>query len=176
MSESMSNNEDAVRFICEKRTMLMGYLKALLRDYILAEDAFAELSLEILNAWDKCDHSRNTGAWARGIAKHVASRIRRQTRRHDYKVIDYDLLEHLAQAVENEGTGDILELRKDALECCLRELPNCQRELVTSRYYSGWPYSDVARMVGRDVAAVRVILFRLRQILKECIEKRLEGM
>jgi RNA polymerase sigma-70 factor (ECF subfamily) len=59
------------------------------------------------------------------------------------------------------------------LEECLQQLPAPMRELLALKYAEECSTDEIARRLRRTLAWVRTVLFRLRQQLKECIEKKL---
>lgn len=72
-------------------------------------------------------------------------------------------------ARQDEGA----ERQLAALESCLERLPPKQRQLVEQRYSSGVTVSGLATQSGREVNAVSATLYRIRQALAECIQKKL---
>jgi RNA polymerase sigma-70 factor (ECF subfamily) len=65
--------------------------------------------------------------------------------------------------------------RREALERCLDGLPPKSRSLVTFRYHNGLKIDQIAAAVQSTPGSVRVALFRIRETLAACIERRLAG-
>jgi RNA polymerase sigma-70 factor (ECF subfamily) len=63
--------------------------------------------------------------------------------------------------------------RQAALESCLERLPEKSRRLLTLRYAEDASVAEVATAVQSTVGAVRVMLFRIRNLLSHCIEEQL---
>ncbi len=61
-----------------------------------------------------------------------------------------------------------------ALAECLQRLPNHQRQLVQRRYASGESVQDIASSQSRSANVVAVTLFRVRQLLADCIRTTLQ--
>ena len=75
---------------------------------------------------------------------------------------------HLAARADDEP----LEL-VDALQACLENLPDSQRDLIRRRYEDPEPIATTARDIQRSEGGIKVALFRIRQALRKCIEARL---
>lgn len=86
-----------------------------------------------------------------------------------------ELLEYMADSVTPEITY-IQNERNRCLWAAVSELPGADRELVTLYYFSGLPLQEIARMTGRNYAAVRQRMVRIRQILKKRMEEQGYGL
>ncbi len=60
------------------------------------------------------------------------------------------------------------------LEQCVEQLPGSMRELLNLKYHSEYSSEEIAHRMKRSTAWVWTMLFRVRQQLKECIERKLE--
>lgn len=67
---------------------------------------------------------------------------------------------------------DVVE-KLDALRSCLEHTGGKGRELLSWRYDDGIPLSEMADRTGRSVGAIKKNLFKLRQQLQECIERKI---
>ena len=80
------------------------------------------------------------------------------------------LLDRLAAALVSQQA----ELpARQALERCLERLPEKSRRLLTLRYAEDASVAEVATAVQSTAGAVRVMLFRIRNLLSQCIEEQL---
>jgi RNA polymerase sigma-70 factor, ECF subfamily len=61
--------------------------------------------------------------------------------------------------------------RTHALQNCLKQLPQLDRELVERCYTGDYKIKEVARGQGRSAGAVYTALCRIRQVLLSCIER-----
>jgi RNA polymerase sigma-70 factor (ECF subfamily) len=96
---------------------------------------------------------------------------KRQTR--DRLVFDEELLgqitEEYVRQVPEGGEWS-------AMDVCLGKLTPTQRELIEKRYANGDSVNQIAATQGKPANAVSAMLYRLRALLADCIEKqRLEG-
>jgi RNA polymerase sigma-70 factor (ECF subfamily) len=86
-------------------------------------------------------------------------------------VFDDDVLASIAQAAP-ERTVD-LDDRRRALRHCLRSLSLDQQQLIQARYAGDGSVQSLAARLGRSVGSISQTLYRLRNLLLECIQRRL---
>jgi len=113
------------------------------------------------------------GAWLRAIAGNLLrAEIQRfsRERANKNKLAEQLRLQQAEAWARNQG-GETHYL-VDALEQCLRDLPDDMRQLINLRYKQNLATADIAEATGRSQAWVRTTLFRIRQQLKECISRR----
>ena len=88
-------------------------------------------------------------------------------------LIYYDndaLVETLASEAEEHSA--VCGEYGDALADCLAQLSPRQRELIQERYTRDASLGDLAQKVGRSASSLGVTLFRIRQALLECIQRK----
>ena len=109
-------------------------------------------------------------SWALAIARnHIHKRYRSDQR--DKHLFKSDALEALAGAYER--LSDSSEDMRAALDQCVDLLPERSRRIVELRYQQDKRVDSIAAMLGSSANAVSGVLFRVRQSLKKCIEKRM---
>jgi DNA-directed RNA polymerase specialized sigma24 family protein len=131
------------------------------------DDLAQEVYLDFYQHQDDRPAGTEPIRWLKGMAKHKAlDHFRRRKQRHRF-------FERLSTALERQqprfGAGDDGLL--DALEGCLTELPDDQRDLL-ARYYGEEPEDAVA---ARAPSAARMAVMRLREALRHCIVGRISG-
>ncbi|MGN6368284.1 MAG: sigma-70 family RNA polymerase sigma factor [Phycisphaerae bacterium] len=111
-------------------------------------------------------------AWAMGIARHKAIDFyRRKSARGRAKLMDAETIDHLVRA--NEEIADEIDDRREALHQCMGQMPPKARQLLDMRYKSNLSPGEIATRSNTGESAVKMALFRLRNALRECIERRL---
>ncbi|HEX5052700.1 MAG TPA: hypothetical protein VFZ65_13065 [Planctomycetota bacterium] len=106
------------------------------------------------------------GAFLRGVAKNLLLRERRsRTARREVELADE--VWH-----ETDGDGDD---RVEALRRCVDALPERSRLLLQQTYAHGLGRDAAAHAFGLRVDGVKTALRRLRDGLRECVERRLRG-
>ena len=77
----------------------------------------------------------------------------------------------LERRTESEPPEELVD-KLEALRGCLAETGDKGRDLLRWRYDDGIPLSEMADRTGRSVGAIKKNLFKLRQQLQECIERK----
>ena len=160
-----------MRFWISAQSSVAGYIHSLVRDHALAKDLVQETALVLFRRFSEYDGGRPFLAWALGIARFQVMGMRRDAAR---TLVTFDD-ELLAGFTETwcELSPDSGE-RGDALRECLRELPQKASHLIGLRYYEGLSATEIAARTGSgNEGSVRVFLQRIRQQLRECVERRL---
>jgi RNA polymerase sigma-70 factor (ECF subfamily) len=111
--------------------------------------------------------------WLRAIAGNKVraeiERYHREERNH----LAYAERCALEQALHQATLPDSREL--DALNDCLKEVPESIRTLLNLRYHDENSSAEIARRLERSLAWVRTTLCRVRQQLRDCVEKKLDA-
>jgi RNA polymerase sigma-70 factor (ECF subfamily) len=111
-------------------------------------------------------------AWLLTIARNTAlNEIRSRSRKARH--LDSYREDYAARIdVDNMDTGSD-DVRLAALQECRDALPRHLRIVVTLRYAERLEVQKIAARVGRSVEAVRQMLWRIRGVLRDCIEKKM---
>jgi RNA polymerase sigma-70 factor (ECF subfamily) len=123
--------------------------------------------------WEKFDEFRDGGdfkAWACGIARFkVLSWLRDKGR--DRLVLSADVVELIADdSLRDESR---LHRQRVALESCFEKIPPTERELLARAYQADAMIQNVAAASGRSVGGFYQWLYRMRQMLLECVQREL---
>jgi len=71
------------------------------------------------------------------------------------------------------GNAEILAQKVDVLRECVGTLPEKLQQLVAMRYDDGYSSEQIASLLGRTSDAVRQTFVRVREKLRECVERKL---
>lgn len=117
------------------------------------------------------DPARPFFPWLRGVA---INQLRGELRRRRVANDHADAYLHFVQLQRCEEEDSDIEADRQAaaLQCCLDELQQDHNEMLTLRYREDRPVAEVAGLIGKTVGATKVALMRLRNILRDCVEKR----
>ena len=110
--------------------------------------------------------------WAYTVVRYQVMAHRKRVSR-DRHVFSLGVLERLAERAAVLGTE--CEEQVVALEDCLTELPDQQREYLSLRYVEGMAVQDIACRMNRTENSVAATLYRARLALAKCIEARMTG-
>jgi len=112
-------------------------------------------------------------AWVKGIGRNLL--LKELHRRERYVTVEEDLLERLAHEAalppENGNEEEEQELQA-RLKRCLQKLPEGGWQLIQLRYFQRQSVREMATALGRTESWVAVNLFRIRQGLRECMQRR----
>jgi RNA polymerase sigma-70 factor (ECF subfamily) len=109
--------------------------------------------------------------WLRAIATNkICAEIERHCREERNRLA-YAEQRELELALHEARHADTREL--DVLHDCLTQVPENLRTLLTLKYHDGSSSLEIARRLNRTIAWVRTGLCRVRQQLRQCIEKKL---
>jgi len=148
---------------------LWRYVAALTAGAAEAEDI---LHQAFLAAFDRLAAGRefegDPGKWLRATVRHMVYAWWRQRRRMPQDVADR--LKEVADEADDALTRAARAEVQAALEHCLGELSDADRQLVAQRYEQGLRVTQIAERLRRNAATLRVRLFRIRQALKRCVD------
>ncbi|MBA3709092.1 MAG: sigma-70 family RNA polymerase sigma factor [Planctomycetes bacterium] len=110
------------------------------------------------------------GPWLKGIARNLLRRElheRRRQGRRSGDILDRAVADQCLIDLEEreESDGEMAKLRE-----CLAALPSRQRELIERRYSQQLPLNVLAQQFKRNAAHLSVLLYRIRGILRACLE------
>lgn len=164
-------DEQFVRDLTECQPRLYGLIYSLLPDSEAARDVLQEANVVLWRKADQFEPGTNFNAWAAKVACLQVMAYRSKQRRDRHVFLDDELLGAIFSDAEQSFMAR--DDRSLALEACLERLPAADRELLLQRYADGGAIKDLAIQSGRSAGALRVVLFRLRHALLDCIERRL---
>jgi RNA polymerase sigma-70 factor (ECF subfamily) len=108
--------------------------------------------------------------WLKTIALNA---LRMEVRRQEARRARPDeYLRRLQMArVETDPDAGEAEARGAALRRCLEKLPKPQSDLLVAKYREGKPLDALARGLGTTIGALKVRLLRLREALRDCVNR-----
>lgn len=168
--------EAFAQFVRTHEAAVRGLLARALRDLSAADDLAQEV---FLFAYQRMDEYRGEGtvrAWLLGVARnlalqHVRSSKRRRAREEGPLQVELARwrMERLADdpwdAADQEQTFT-------ALRDCVDRLAPESRRVVEEHYYQRHTIEAIARRMGRAGGAVRMLLFRIRHALNDCLRSK----
>ena len=171
-----TQDTDLDALVREHLTPLRAFIASLAVHSDLVDDVAQDVFLEAFRHMDRYDSSRPFRAWLFGIAKNV---VYQEFRKHSQNRRLREELTSEAIAQLNLSKNEVLEgfwgdhNYIHALQQCILSLPDALRELVALKFESGYKSHEIAEIVGKSAAAVRMSTMRARTALRDCIEKRL---
>jgi len=154
--------------------MLMSFTFGLIRDWHDSEDIVQEVSLVAASRESVPMDDEGFSRWSRRVAKNKILHYWRSQRRSRELTVEEEFLELADQAYE-EGAepSELAVARRRALKTCLETLNAQTRTALVRRYCRGEDSETIGRQMKRSAAAVRMMLMRARDALRECIERHI---
>ena len=122
----------------------------------LGEEAFQETLLSALANYDKLEDTSKTRAWLFAISRNKMVDVTRKQK----------------QTVPLEDSEEVFyDPQPNNIWSEVAKLPQKQREAVGLRYLADLPYSDIAHVMGVNVAAARRNVFEGLKSLRENLTK-----
>jgi len=148
------------------RAWLLSYIRALVRDYALAEDVFQEVCLAILRREGELVPEPGLEAYFLKSARHAALAALHRRRRSS------PLRPELADVLEAEWTKTAPEpdpSRLNILRRCVEKLQERARLLLELRYDQLLSGQALADRIGTTTGGAYVALSRVHRALRRCM-------
>ena len=135
-----------------------------------ADDVMQEISVVLWQKFDSFREGADFRAWAFGVARfEVLAWLRDRGR--DRLVLDEEVITKIAEETTVEEPR--LQRQREALEHCMKKVPEGQRGLLMQAYQPESRIQDVAQGSGRTVPGFYQWLHRMRKLLLDCIRRAL---
>lgn len=161
-----------VQLLTEHQNLIRGFVISLLPGAPGVNDVIQNTNAVLWRKRGEYVMGTNFKAWAFSIARFQTMAYLKQLKRSRWVTLDPDVAEKIADLIESDDYTDAdheNQLRK--LERCLGKLREKDQELIVQRYWHRTRLQDFAVVANRSVDSLKVTLFRLRAILKRCVEQ-----
>jgi RNA polymerase sigma-70 factor (ECF subfamily) len=170
-SSSARDGQRFVEILGAHERELFGYIFSLTANWDDSQEIMQRLRIRIWEQFDRYDHARPFGAWARAIAYYLVLAFRKErSRQREYFTERVIQLLDEAYAKSSGGMGS----SREALVDCLAKLPTQKQKMVTDYYSPGGP-ADLARSLGMTANSLRQAVHRIRRQLHECVQRTLRA-
>lgn len=150
---------------------LHAYILSLLADPAAAQDVLQETNLVLIRKADDFQTDTSFDSWAYSTARYqVLAHLR--DRKRDRLVLHETFAETLAPLAE--GMAEDTERRIQLLGGCVERLSDEHKALLHRRYGRETSIAMLAEDLGRTASAIKQVLYRIRNLLASCVEKRLQ--
>jgi len=131
---------------------ILGFLTAVFRDDVEANDAFAEVAEALWRGLPEFAWRSSVRTWAYAIARNVTRVRRRNAARRGRRVMNASdaFFQGVVDKVRTETTPFLRTEKKTRLQALRDALPEEDRMLLVLRVDRGLPWIDVARIVATD--------------------------
>lgn len=166
-----SDSLDAfARELTRHQARLRGLIRCLLFNRQDVEDVWQDTNVLLLRKAADFRPGSDFWAWSSQVARYQVLTHCKKLKR-DRLVFSDELLATLATELGDRVAE--IDDRRAALDACLTKLPAPQRQLLELRYGPKSSIEEIAVSLERSAGAIRQALFRIREALLACIERRL---
>jgi RNA polymerase sigma-70 factor (ECF subfamily) len=146
-----------------------AFVHAIVADRSERDDVLQEIAMAVLESYGSYDQSRPFVPWALGLSRRVAAESFRRRKRMPMLLTE-EATASFAAAVEH--VADSERDRLVHLADCLKELDGRAREICDLRYRLDLSPARIAERLGLQPNTASKALQRVREQLRECIERR----
>lgn len=165
-------HEEFVALYVEHQVAIRSFVRTLLPDPVDAEDVMQTASLTMWRRFEQYQPGTSFRNWAFQVAKFTAMKhVARKARdRHRFSEATINMLaEHVEQQDER------LAGHRRALEHCVELLGGDDRQVLAVCYSTGVTLKEFAAQLGRTPNALYKQLGRIRAVLVDCVQRRLNA-
>lgn len=159
-----------LQLVTRHQASIHGYIRSIAPGANI-EDLVQETNLVLWDRVDDFEPGTHFKAFAFRIAHLKTLEALRNDKRRRWLVFDSDLLEAIAERQQQQAATPAEP--QVALGDCLAELEPGDRELIHRRYTLRQTVREIARGGDRSEGSLQQVFFRLRNLLRACIERRL---
>jgi len=162
--------DEFMRELARHQGRLRGLIRCLLFNWQDVEDVWQDTNVLLLRKAADYRPGTDFWAWSSQVARYQVLTHCKKLKR-DRLVFSESLLAVLADAIDDRRAE--IDDRRAALETCLTKLPAPQRQLLELRYGPKSSIEEIAVSLERSAGSIRQALYRIRESLLACIERRL---
>lgn len=161
---------DVVELVRQYQAGLWRYLRYLGCDSAQAEDLVQETFLTVLRKGFEDRGPAATHAWLRTVARNLFLMSVRKSDRSPV-IENPDLADEVWASVARDDGGNA---SLDALSDCLETLDGKASKAIRLRYEQNHSRAQMAGALGMTEEGIKTLLRRTREILRRCVERRIE--
>jgi RNA polymerase sigma-70 factor (ECF subfamily) len=165
--------EEVLSRLLSSRAWLLSYIRALVRDFALAEDVFQEVCLTMVRRKDEIEPGRGLEGYFLKAARHAALAAIEKTQRLGAS-LSSELVDALDAAWERSARPDE-PWRLNALRSCIEKLHDRARRLLSLRYDGLLSGKALADRIGTTTQGAYVALSRVHAALRKCVARSAAG-
>jgi RNA polymerase sigma-70 factor (ECF subfamily) len=167
-----TRQEQFLRLFLHYQLQVEAYVRSLVPNRADAEELLQDVAAVLWRKFDDFELGTRFDHWACRVAhNHVLNFYRRKSR----EAAAFGDLVFSAVAEESLQQNNVWAERREALEVCLDQLPQADRELIRLRYQPAATNRTVARQTGRSESAISRALNRIYLALLNCARQRLDS-
>lgn len=168
--DNVDQTEAYLRLLTQNDRWLAAYVYSLVHNQADAEDILQDCKMVMWRQFHTFAEGTNFRAWARKIVTFHILNFRRSSAKRSSEPLEEEFIEAIAAEIERNSAQ--LDLRAEALQTCLKKLPEAHRKMIVLRYYEDRDIEEIASVTGQTTGAAYRLLSRIRQILNDCVSRQ----
>ena len=144
-----------------------AFIRSLIRDPQQTDEVLQRVAVALVRKFERYDRSRPFAAWAIGVAKYEVLYYRRE-KATDKHVFGDEIVEQIASRYQ--VLAEDPDPLREALRHCLDRLKGRSKRVIELRYRGAMKSYDIAEEMNISSGAVRMLLCRVRESLRRCVE------
>jgi RNA polymerase sigma-70 factor (ECF subfamily) len=161
---------DLAGLVCRHQATVWRYVRFLGADRAEADDLTQDTFLAVARAAFVERDERQTAGFLRTIARNQLLALRRKQNR-EISTVQLEAADTVWVAVADSGGG--LDDYLEALRSCVEGLEGRARQAIDLHYRVGASRGAIANELAMQPDGVKSLLRRTRDVLRECIERKL---
>lgn len=161
--------EAYLRLLTQNDRWLAAYVYSLVHNQPDAEDILQDCKMVMWKQFHTFQAGTNFRAWARKIVTFHILNFRRSTAKRSTETLDEAFIEAISAEIDRNASQ--LDRRSEALQTCLRKLPEAHRKVIVLRYFEDRDIEEIAAATTQTTTAVYRLLSRIRQVLNDCVNR-----
>jgi len=163
--------KNAMRQWTIAQPIVSSFVSAMVRDYSARDDLMQDIAIAVLESFDRYDPSQPFAAWAIGVARNRVRLYFRTLHRDRLRFSD-SIIDLLSEDFSKISTSELHRL--EYLQTCVDKLDARAKELCQARYSENQKPAQIAQWLGGSPNGVAKALQRIREQLKDCIQRHVQ--
>lgn len=159
-----------MRLYAQNERRIFAYILSLVSNLDDTNEVVQETCVRLWEQFDDYNASSDFGAWACSIGYYQVLTMRKKLRTSK---LEFGVSFYEAIAAEIEQQADGLDDRQRALNDCLDKLTPQHQEFLRLCYSGQAQLKTIADRLGRSVSGTYSLLFRIRRMLQECVQRKI---
>lgn len=165
------SNRQVARLWTLAQPRISAFVTSVVRDFRDRDDLMQDIAVAVFESFDSYDAKRPFPQWALGVARNqFKTYLRKRKRDHERLVFDDETVACVESAFANQSTEELQKM--EFLQACVQELDGRGRQLCELRYEDEQKPATISETVGMPGTAVRKALQRIREQLRQCVERK----
>lgn len=151
---------------------IFGHILLFVPSRVLAEEIMQETILIMWRKYPEFQRGSNFSAWGITIGRFL---VMDYYRRESRSVVHFssDALENITEVSERADIFDSFDDRIEALDECLKKLPDEIRQILRQRYEMNIPIKEIAEKMKKPIPQIYKKISKVHALLQQCIQRTL---